>query len=106
MRYFYQFCGGPLSGQTFVRSEVEAIAEGHTPDRSYDRAMGMLVQRKELDKQPKVTGYLGPMWDGERYILDDGMMVYAFQKVDPQKIVEKVAVLRYETQEVYNQFCN
>ena len=106
MRTFYQFHGGCLHGSTMVRSEVELLAEGHTPDRTYDRAMGCLVPRKELDKQPKVPGYLGPMWDGERYLLNDGQLVYTFQKFDPGAIVETVAVLRYETQEVYNQFAD
>lgn len=102
MRVFYQFWGGHLNKQTFVRSEVEEIACGHTPDMTYKRVRGVLCQREELDNQPKVNGYYGPMWDGERHILDDGQMVYDFQKVDPARIVETVAVLRYETQEVYN----
>lgn len=106
MRVFYQFCGGPLSGTTMVRSEVELIAEGHTPDKSRERLAGQLVTRKELDNQPKVAGYLGPMWDGERYLLDGGMMVHKFQCVDMAKVVEIVGVIRYETQEVYNQFCS
>ena len=103
MRVFYQFWGGHLNKQTFVRSEVEEIACGHTPDMTYKRVRGVLCQRQELDNQPKVAGYLGPMWDGERYILSNGEMVYTFEKVNPDSIVEVVSVLRYETQEVYNQ---
>lgn len=41
------------------------------------RNAGAFVPRAELDNQPTLPGYLGPMWDG------DG--------------------LRYETQEIYNQ---
>lgn len=46
------------------------------PDYSDLRNRGELVPRAELDNQPKVDGYLGPMWDGD--------------------------MLRYESQEVYN----
>lgn len=106
MRTFYQFHGGKLNGHTFVRSEVEEMACGYTPDMTYKRSAGGLCQRMELDKQPKVDGYLGPMWDGYRYILYNGMMVYEFEKVDRDMIAEKVAILRYETQAVYNELSN
>lgn len=106
MRIFYQFVGGELNRKTLVRSEVEALACGHNPDRSRDRRAGMLVHREELDNQPKVMGYVGPMWDGERYLLDDGRMVYTFDRVNLASVVEVVGVIRYETQEVYNQMSN
>lgn len=50
---------------------------GKSEDLSELRNKGYLVHRAELDNQPILPGYLGPMWNG------DG--------------------LRYETQEVYNQ---
>jgi hypothetical protein len=102
MRLFYEFIGGALPNRFYVRSEVEEIAVGHTPDRSRERLAGMLVPRKELDNQPKVAGFVGPMWDGERYLLVDGLMVNTFEKVDLADVVEVVGVIRYETQEVYN----
>ena len=102
MRLFYQFWGGHLNGTTMVRSEVELLAEGHTPDRSSERLAGMLVARRELDNQPKVSGYLGPMWDGERYLLEGGMMVDKFDWHDLSKVVEIVGVIRYETQATYD----
>ena len=47
-----------------------------SPNYTEQRQRGACVPRKELDNQPKVNGYLGPMWDGDK--------------------------LRYETQEVYD----
>ena len=102
MRLFYEFIGGALPKRFYVRSEVEEMAIGHTPDRSRERLAGLLVQRKELDKQPRVAGFVGPMWDGERYLLDDGRIVHTFEKVNPYAITEIVGVIRYETQEAYD----
>ena len=102
MRLFYEFIGGAMPKRFMVRSEVEEIACGHTTDMSRERLAGMLVRREELDNQPKVAGFVGPMWDGERYLLDDGRIVYTFEKVNPNAIVEIVGVIRYETQEVYD----
>ena len=102
MRLFYEFIGGALPKRFWVRSEVEEMAEGHTPDRSRERLAGRLVPRKELDNQPKVAGFVGPMWDGERYLLHNGMMVHTFEKVNMQDVAEIVGVIRYETQEAYD----
>lgn len=102
MRLFYEFIGGAMPKRFMVRSEVEEIACGHTTDMSRERLAGMLVRRKELDNQPKVDGFLGPMWDGERYLLDDGRIVYTFEKVNPNAITEIVGIIRYETQEAYD----
>jgi hypothetical protein len=71
------FVGGKYNGQTMNIEDVEKISNGHrSMDWSKERAMGACVSRKELDNQPLVDGYLGPMWDGDK--------------------------LRYETQEVYD----
>lgn len=102
MRLFYEFIGGALPRRFYVRSEVEEMAVWHTPDRSRERLAGMLVPRKELDNQPKVAGFIGPMWDGERYMLDSGMIVHTFEKVDLAHVVEIVGIIRYETQEAYD----
>lgn len=73
-----QFVGGRLNGQIL---SVEAVERWHcngqhTEDLSEIRNHGGCVHRQELDNQPKVDGYLGPMWDG--------------------------GMLRYETPEVYD----
>ena len=96
----YAFYGGELNGMQMNNAEVEMIAEGHTPDRSMVREMGGLCQRKELDNQPTVAGYIGPMWDGVRYITKDGKVKYEFEVVDRMQIVSTFGVRRYETQEV------
>ena len=72
------FVGGYLNGQVMTVEEVERkYGNGKlTPDYSIERAAGGVVPRKELDCQPKVDGYAGPMWDGDK--------------------------LRYETWEVYD----
>ena len=102
MRLFYEFIGGAMPKRFYVRSEVEKMAIGHTPDLSRERLAGRLVRREELDNQPKVAGFVGPMWDGERYLLDDGRIVYAFEQVDLESVVEIVGIIRYETQEAYD----
>lgn len=73
------FVGGRLNGCTMEVDEI--ITKGlwngkFSTDWSEYRNRGALVPRAELDNQPKVDGYLGPMWDG--------------------------GVLRYETQDVYD----
>ena len=102
MRLFYEFIGGALPNRFYVRSEVEEMAIGHTPDRSRERLAGRIVPRKELDNQPKVAGFVGPMWDGERYLLTDGRLVYTFEKVNLESVAEIVGIIRYETQEAYD----
>lgn len=73
------FAGGRYNG---LEIDTQVILESNlwngelTEDLSEIRAGGGCVHRAELDNQPKVNGYLGPMWDG------DG--------------------IRYETQEVYD----
>ena len=85
MKTYYQFVGGNLSGQILTAKEIEAIAYGRTKNLSKERSEGKLVHRAELDDQPTVQNYLGPMYNG-RY--KDGVL------------------LRYETHEVYDMFFN
>lgn len=99
----YSFWGGEFDGQQFNKEFVEGIAEGHTPDNSYKRAMGVLCPRKELDKQPRINGYYGPMYDGIRHVMKDGSVKYDFQVVDKTQINYSYHVLRYETEEVYKE---
>ena len=68
-------CGGELAGVYDVE-DLWKYANGKTADYSkYPRSA--FAHRAELDNQPILPGYLGPMWDG------DG--------------------LRYETAEIYRQ---
>lgn len=69
VEYFYEFYGKELNGLVLTREQVKQIANGYTKEDG------------ELEKQPKVQDYLGPM----------------FGKIDYGKIY-----LRYETQEIYN----
>jgi len=98
----YSFFGGRFDGQQLNREFVEGIREGHTPNNAVKRAMGVLCPRKELDCQPKVGGYYGPMWDGIRHVMNDGSVKYDFQVKDKSQVVYSFAVLRYETEEVYS----
>lgn len=102
MEYCYEFVGGRLHGQRMQRNQVEEIATGHSRDWSPERAQGGLVPRVELDNQPTVNGYVGPMWDGLRYKVN-GRMKSEWSLTEEEKAgTEPTAILRYETQEVYN----
>lgn len=67
--------GGKLDG-TYNVEDLWKHANGKTSDMTELRNSGHCVHRVELDNQPTIPGYVGPMWDS------DG--------------------LRYETQEIYN----
>ena len=106
MKYRYEFVGGPLNGRQMQHEEVERIASGHTPYRGRERALGARVPREELDGQPTVKGYLGPMWDGTRYEVA-GQIKSAWELTEEEKAGrEPIAILRYETQEVYDMMSN
>lgn len=81
IEFMYEFVGGKYNGQTMTKAEVETLSHGLTEDLTHIRQKGGTCQRKELDNQPLVDGYLSPMFSH----IDYGL-VY----------------LRYETQEVYN----
>lgn len=106
MKYLYHFVGGPLNGRQMQHEEVEKIANGHSPYYGRERALGACVPREELDGQPTVKGYLGPMWDGLRYEVD-GRLRSDWELTDAEKAgKEPIAILRYETQEVYDMLSN
>lgn len=82
--YLYELVGGEYAG-TYTRAEAEKLPIKEpdlTPDESEIRNNGGFTHRKELDNQFQFKGYLGPMWNG----IQDGK-----------------PVIRYETQQVYNQ---
>ena len=81
IKYLYEFVGGSLSGKILTREEINKIATGITENMEEQREKGVITHRKELDNQPIVKEYLGPM----------------FEKIDYGEIY-----LRYETQEVYD----
>ena len=102
MKYICEFVGGKRHGQRFDMEIAELFSNGKSEDLSELRAQGVLVHRAELDNKPTFEGYLGPMWDGIRY---NGKSEW--QATDKDKAMyEPVAVLRYETQEVYDMMFN
>lgn len=77
------FVGGRYNGMEIDAAQVIELPEfsgQYTADLTEERARGSWVHRAELDLQPIVFGYVGPMWDGGK--------------------------LRYETQEVYDMMSN
>lgn len=77
------FVGGRLHGIEMQVDEIysKGIWNGQvTRSWAEERQRGYCVPRAELDNQPLVDGYIGPMWDGDK--------------------------LRYETQEVYDMLSN
>jgi len=81
IEYLYVFYGGNLNRKILTREQVNKISKETTQNFEEERKNGLLVHRKELDDQPIVENYLGPM----------------FEEIDYGKIY-----LRYETQEVYD----
>ena len=79
--YLYAFYGGDLNKKILTRNEVDKLSSSLTQDYHKEREQGLIVHRQELDNQPIVEGYLGPMFD----------------KIDYGKIY-----LRYETQKIYD----
>ena len=85
IEYLYAFYCGNLNGKVLNRDAISKISDSNTIDFHEEREKGLLVHRKELDNQPMVKDYIGPMFD----------------KIDYGKVY-----LRYETQEVYNMLSN
>ena len=106
MNYRDEFVGGPLNGQLMQHEEVEQIAAGHRPYYGRERALGAWAPREELDGQPTVCGYLGPMWDGLRYEVDGRLRSEWELTAEEKAGKEPTAILRYETQEVYDLLSN
>ena len=62
IEFMYEFVGGKYNGQTMTKAEVETLSRGLTEDLTHIRQKGGTCQRKELDNQPLVDGYLSPMF--------------------------------------------
>ena len=60
-----EIVGGKLNGNYSRKYVIDNFHNGrYTQDCSKIRDMGFVCQRKELDRQPLINGYLGPMWNG------------------------------------------
>ncbi len=101
--FVYQFVGGVYGGKTFNYHEVEVrgLIKKFSENWSSERANGRCVPREELDNQPVIDGYLGPMYDGVRYIVD-GQMKRERDCTEEEKSKNRcVCVIRYESPDVY-----
>ena len=59
------FRGGKYDGQEMPVDRIWGFAVGATENYGELRARGIRsVPREELDDQPIVNGYVGPMWNG------------------------------------------
>ena len=71
------FCGGKYHGRYMTHEELKAVGNGeYSPRWSAMKYHNPILINLNLEDQPEVDGYLGPMWDG--------------------------GYLRYDTQEVYD----
>ena len=87
-------------------AQAENMTDKRSRDWSEERKRGACVPRADLDNRPVITGYLGPMYDGERYMVD-GVLRSNWELSDMDKLGrEPVVILRYETQEVYDMMSN
>ena len=86
----FQFVGGRFNGahtQTEVfNTPIGDSIVGYTENLTDARARGACVHRAELDDQPIIKGYLGPMFNGFKEDSEGNTLI----------------CLRYETQEVYD----
>jgi len=71
-RFLYELCGGDFDSRNnplgyyyhYAGLEVRNLVTGYNKDKKKQRAAGMLVYREELDNQPHIKGYCGPMYNG------------------------------------------
>ena len=57
-------CGGKLAG-TYDVNELWKHSNGKSEDFTEYRNKGCCAPRAELDNQPTLPDYCGPMWDGD-----------------------------------------
>lgn len=107
-KYLYEFVGGEFNGKMwrYAALEVRNLIKGYSKDLSELRATGALCKRAELDNQPLIDGYMPPMYDGVRYRIN-GVLKSEWQCTEEQKAnAEKIHIIRYETEEVYDMLSN
>ena len=65
--YLYQFVGGNLDGLilSYPTLKLKNVINGYSEDLTEKRNKGFLCKREELDNQPIIKGYLGPMYGGD-----------------------------------------
>lgn len=102
----YNFVGGKQNGRLISELDAQGlhyiIGNGYSEDWSEERETCEFVPREELDNEFKFKGYLGPMWDGYRFLVD-GEWKYDFECSEEEKeTCPEAYVLRYETQETYD----
>ena len=103
----YEFVGGKYDGQDMTREQVEAIGNGsYTPNYTEARLAGRLVPRKELDEQPKVDGYIGPMYNGFGYLINGEFKRSWSCTLGELEGKEPIDIIRYESPKVYDMFSN
>ena len=109
MKFVCEFYGGHYNGRQIPVELAEKATEARSRSWASERAAGRLVPRAELDSRPVFEGYLGPIFDGLRYQV--GWKTYYDFEVErsselkarvEREGVEPYAVLRYETQDVYD----
>lgn len=67
--------GGEFNGVYTRKDIMERFHNGkYTKDLSKLRKMGFICHREELDRQPLINGYLGPMWDGNKLRYESSQM--------------------------------
>ncbi len=69
-------CGGKLAG-TYEVEELWKFANGKSEDLTELRNRGCCVHRAELDNQPELPGYAGPMWNGDGLRYETWELYYA-----------------------------
>lgn len=82
VRFLYEFVGGSLNGKIMTREEIEKLAIGKTNNIQKYRKNERKSTIKELDNQPIIKDYLGPIFN---------------------RISAGIIYLKYETQETYNE---
>ena len=81
VEYVYVFYGGKLNRKKLTVEQIGEKLNKSMLDWSNKNKQDLSITRKVLNNQPKVEGYIGPM----------------FEKIDYGKVY-----LRYETQEIYD----
>ena len=99
IEYLYEFVGGKLNNRILTREEINEISNELTKDYSEERKKGIAVHRKELDNQPTVEGYLGPMYNGIDYgkiiLRYETIVKRAYRKAELDENVYTVHTLRH-----------
>ena len=102
--YLYKFVGGDLDGLTlhYPTLKLKNVINSYSEDLTEKRKAGFLCKREELDNQPLVKGYLGPMYDGDCYLVNGKIRASYACSDEVKKHNKHIHIIRYESQEVYD----